>query len=345
MGDCGAGTPAEKVLAARLAAAKPRFVLVPGDIVYDSGRERDYRPKFFDVYNADAPDPKVGAPVLRSIPFIASLGNHDVGGRDFSKGGDGLAYYYNFAQPLNGPNLGLGSAYLPHIDKETPEQRAAFMKAAGPNYPRMGNFSFEDGDVHFTLLDSDPYADWRDPMLQAWLRQDLFRTNARWKVVLFHHPPFNASLTHLGDQQMRVLSPLFEQLKVDLVVAGHEHNYQRARPLRYIPETDPKTGKVKKSSNRVGGRLILDNEYNGKDRTRPKYPLYIVTGAGGQRLYKTVFRWAAFHAASYSRRNSFSLVNVTPDRLLYRQIDEDGREVDRFIVDKAARPAPAQGAP
>ncbi|MBW3621882.1 MAG: metallophosphoesterase [Armatimonadetes bacterium] len=334
LGDCGAGRREQKVLAVELARRRPAFVLVPGDIVYLTGREREYRPKFFDIYNADAPDPKIGAPLLRQTLFIAAVGNHDVKGRDFSKGADGLAYYYNWNQPLNGPELALTSAYYPHIENESPAEKKAFLRATGPNYPRMGNFSFEAGDVHFTLLDSSPYVDWTDAKLQDWLRNDLYRTGARWKVVLFHHPPFDASVAHEGDQQMRALAPLFEQMKVDLVIGGHEHNYQRTTPLRFVPARDPKTGAIRRIGQRVPGKFLIDRQYDGKAATRPDGVIYVTSGAGGQRLYGMISRRVPFYATAYARRHSFSMVDVTPDRLIFRQIDTKGREVDRFVIDQ-----------
>ncbi len=76
-GDCGQGTPSENAIAYQAYLAKPDFIFIPGDIVYGSGRISEYRTKFFPSYNADEPSAANGAPLLRSVPFIAAPGNHD----------------------------------------------------------------------------------------------------------------------------------------------------------------------------------------------------------------------------------------------------------------------------
>ena len=52
-----------------------------------------------------APSADVGAPLLRSVLFIAAPGNHDIADRDLDKNPDGLAYFYYWTQPLNGLGL------------------------------------------------------------------------------------------------------------------------------------------------------------------------------------------------------------------------------------------------
>ena len=91
---------------------------------------------------------------------------------------------------------------------------------------------------------------------------------------------------------------------------------------------------VRRNRNRISGSLRTDNRYDGKTRTRPDGPIYLVSGAGGQKLYKIVLKSPEFYAADYKRDYTFTLVNVTPGRLTARQLDAAGREVDRFIVDQ-----------
>ena len=81
------------------------------------------------------------------------------------------------------------------------------------------------GDVSLFLLDSNNLG----PAQLRWLDGALRRTDAVWKVVAFHHPPFSCG-GYLGDQRVRrALVPLFERRDVDLVLSGHDHNYQRFR--------------------------------------------------------------------------------------------------------------------
>ena len=77
-GDIGAGSPEQRTVAASLAALNPDFVVVPGDFMYSNGRVAEYwASDFFGVYGADAVDPSVGGPLLRSVPIFGGLGQHD----------------------------------------------------------------------------------------------------------------------------------------------------------------------------------------------------------------------------------------------------------------------------
>ena len=58
--------------------------MIPGDIVYERGLIVDYRKKFWPVYNADEPS-DAGVPLIRSVPFMAAPGNHDIDTRDLDK--------------------------------------------------------------------------------------------------------------------------------------------------------------------------------------------------------------------------------------------------------------------
>jgi hypothetical protein len=111
----------------------------------------------------------------------------------------------------------------------------------GDTYPRMANFSFDYGNAHWTVLDSNPYVDWTNPELRGWAERDLAAARERtWRFVAFHHPGFNSSKAHLNDQQMRLLADVFEAGGVDVVFSGHVQNYQRTYPLRFTPEKDKK---------------------------------------------------------------------------------------------------------
>ena len=235
-GDCAAGTAEQKAVAFQTYRARPDFVLIAGDIVYTRGRISEYREKFWPVYDADVAAPAAGAPLLRSTLFVGAPGNHDVAARDLEKYPDGLAYFLYWDQPLNGPLGREGGRLVPTL--AAPEAtRAAFLRAAGPAYPRMANFSFDYGNAHWTVLDSNPYVDWTDPDLRGWVERDLAAArDATWRFVAFHHPPFNSSRAHFSDQRMRVLAEVFEAGRVDVVWSGHVHNYQRTFPLTFRPE-------------------------------------------------------------------------------------------------------------
>ena len=239
-GDCAQGTPEQKAIAFRAYQEHPDFVMIPGDIVYARGRVSEYREKFWPVYNADEASPTSGAPLLRSTLFLAAPGNHDIATRDLEKYPDGLAYFYYWDQPLNGPAGKEGGPFVASLTGSD-ANISAFRDAAGKAFPRMANFSFDYGNAHWTVLDANPYVDWTDGDLRGWVERDLASAQgASWRFVTFHQPGFNSAKKHFSEQQMRRMAPVFEAGRVDVVFSGHVHNYQRTFPLRFaVAEARP----------------------------------------------------------------------------------------------------------
>jgi hypothetical protein len=288
-GDMGAGTPAQRDIAVQAYRAKPDIVVMPGDIVYETGLVSEYDKNFWPVYNADEPG-GLGVPMMRTIPFVAAPGNHDIDTRDLDRFPDGLAYFYFWDQPLNGINTPEGGPVVPALIASD-ANRKAFMEAAGDAYPRMANYSFDYGNIHWTVVDSNPYVDWTNHELQSWVAADLESAQkATWRFVAFHHPGINSSNEHYEQQHMRLLSPVLEAGNVDMVFCGHLHNYQRSFPMTFAPI---KTGTLLvggRDNRTIRGRVVngqwkLDKSFDGRQNIRPKGIIYVITGAGGQDLY------------------------------------------------------------
>jgi hypothetical protein len=341
-GDMGAGTNTAKRIAYEIFKTNPDMLAVAGDIVYNRGLASEYTTKFWPVYNKDDAD-TLGAPLMRSIPFVASVGNHDASTRDLNAFPDALAYYHFWEQPLNGPNGKEGGAFVPVLGGSDANKKA-FYDGAGDKYPNMTNFSFDQGNAHWTVIDSNPYVDWNDSTLRDWLTKDLAAAaNATWRFVLYHHPCFNSSRAHYEQQQMRLIAAILEKGKVDIVFAGHVHNYQRTYPMTFVPDNlgsqlvaganNIKIGKV------VNGRWTLDKNFDGKRKTKPHGIIYITTGAGGQGLYnpeqtKDKDSWQKFTVNFESRVHSFTVMDVNGNTLVLRQLDINGKEVDKVKITK-----------
>lgn len=343
IGDIGAETSDQKKLASVIFQSKADYVVVPGDIVYDNGLISEYNKKFWPVYNADKADTN-GAPIMRSIPFIGAVGNHDADTRDLDKNPDALAYYLFWDQPLNGPLGNEGGAIVPLL-KGSDANKKAFLDAAGNTYPRMTNFSFDYGNAHWTVLDADTYVDWTNKELLDWVKNDLTNSkNAIWHFVLFHHPGFNSSREHYEQQHMRLLSPIFEAGKVDVVFNGHVHNYQRSFPMYFTPDNKGTLmvgGKEYKNirGRVVNGKWLLDKKFDGKTNTVPNGIIYLVTGAGGQDLYNPEQEndpdsWQKFTCKFISTVHSLTVADVNGKTLTIKQIGADGKELDSFKISK-----------
>jgi hypothetical protein len=101
-----------------------------------------------------------------------------------------------------------------------------------------------------------------------------------------------------------------------------------------VSETDNrKRGKV------VNGKWTLDKKFDGNRSTKPDGVIYIVTGAGGQTLYNPeqtndTDSWQKFTARFESRVHSFTLLDVNGSVLTLRQVNINGKEIDRVKITK-----------
>jgi predicted phosphodiesterase len=342
-GDMGAGTKDAKQIANEIYKTNPDFVAIAGDLVYEYGLMSEYKTKFWPIYNADKVD-SVGVPLMRSVPFIGAMGNHDSDTRDLDKYHDALAYYLFWSQPLNGPIGEEGGKFVPVL-KGSNANKKAFKDAAGSRYPRMANFSFNYGNAHWTIIDSDTYVDWTDSTLRAWVAHDLADSkNISWHFVMYHHPGFTSAREHFEQQQMRLLAPIFEKGNVDIVFSGHVHNYQRSFPMTFVPDKYGTLLVGGKDNKTIKGRVVngqwrLDKKFNGKTNTKPAGVIYVVTGAGGQELYNPEQTndpdsWQKFTDRFVSNIHSFTVVDINGKTLKLRQEDKNGKEVDWFTITK-----------
>lgn len=342
-GDIGCGTVQQKLLANRAFQEKPDLVIVPGDIVYERGLISEYDKNFWPIYNAETSNDS-GSALLRSVPFVSAPGNHDTDTRDLDKFPDALAYYLFWEQPLNGPVCAEGGPFVPKLIASD-ANRKPFIEGAGDSYPRMTNYSFNYGNAHWTIIDSNPYVDFTDTTLNSWVARDLASAkDATWRFIVFHHPGFNSAREHYEQQQMRLLTPIFENGKVDVVFNGHVHNYQRTFPLSFTPDKkgtllvggkDNKTprGRV------VTGKWKLDKTFDGKTDTTPEGIVYMITGAGGQSLYNPEQNndpdsWQKFTDKFVSNIHSLTIAEVDGKKLTVRQVTAEGKEIDQFIITK-----------
>lgn len=102
-----------------------------------------------------------------------------------------------------------------------PGQLAA-LGAPGPWY------SEEVGNTLVIALDSNQPD---NPDQLAWLRSVLDAPRPAWTIVVLHHPAYSAG-SHGSDAGVQDhLVPLFERYGVDLVLSGHDHDYERSQEI------------------------------------------------------------------------------------------------------------------
>jgi predicted phosphodiesterase len=87
-------------------------------------------------------------------------------------------------------------------------------------------YSYDWGRVHFVALDTE--ADYSTQM--TWLDRDLAATQLPWKIIYMHKPPYSSGL-HGSDTTLRSkLAPIAQKYGVQLILAGHDHDYERVEP-------------------------------------------------------------------------------------------------------------------
>jgi tartrate-resistant acid phosphatase type 5 len=118
---------------------------------------------------------------------------------------------------------------------------ANLLPAAGNHDHREGIrefdyfFSYLDGrhvysagraGMRFFVLDSTTALDSATSMTRqrAWLKRSLAASQARWKVVVLHHPPYSSGDGHGSTSEFQWP---FAEWGADLVLSGHDHVYER----------------------------------------------------------------------------------------------------------------------
>ena len=265
-GDSGWGSEGQVTLA-RLMDSEPWDLAVHvGDIAYHAGSEIDFTERHFAIYRD----------LLGRVPFFPSVGNHDL------IENDGAAYDRAFVW-----------------DAPTP----------GARY-----YTFRWGDVKFFALDTATEGPGGPGITEGrqhqWLVAELEAAQAdptvRWIVAFFHHPLYShaVGLSAKGaDRKLRAaLLPLFDRYGVDLVLSGHDHHYERTRPIRGNEVEELGCG-----------------------------PVYMVSGGGGSTFFARSFAKSPFLAAG-ARTYHYLRLEIVEDAIKVSAIDDSNETFDEFLV-------------
>jgi tartrate-resistant acid phosphatase type 5 len=87
-------------------------------------------------------------------------------------------------------------------------------------------YTFTAGSAQFFAIDTNDISEAQ----ASWLREELEKSRARWKVVYGHYPIYHAA--PIGDNTPKMTQKLFPILRerVDLYLAGHHHSLQHLKP-------------------------------------------------------------------------------------------------------------------
>jgi acid phosphatase len=199
VGDWGKLTDAQRIVASSMgkeaARINARFVISTGDNFYEEGvsgfDDPLWKSAFEDIYTASS----------LHVPWYPVLGNHDRRGNPMAQ-----------------------VAYSGRSDR---------WRMPGPFYRTReiigdgayADFFFLDTDWIYTETSRVSQAlngDDDDDQMQ-WLDQELGASQARWKIVIGHHPIFSGG-NHGSTPELKIaVLPLLERHSVHAYIAGHNH--------------------------------------------------------------------------------------------------------------------------
>ncbi|MCE5286273.1 MAG: metallophosphoesterase family protein [Pelosinus sp.] len=205
--------------------------------------------------------------VLENIPCMPIIGNHEVyaPGAKFARP---ALFTDQFKLPLNGPEGLQGQVY-----------------------------SFDYGDVHFIMLDTQIAEEGRfiPDMLEKekmWLEEDLVNSKKKWKMVFMHRAPYNnKSEGNLGIR--KAFAPILEKYHADVVFTAHDHVYAHTYPL-YGGEAvnSPANGTVYVATGRSGSKIYsnsIEREWNNFFYNPLNEPNYLTAEIKGNLLTVKAF--------------------------------------------------------
>ncbi len=179
-------------------------------------------------------------------------------------------------------------------------------------FRRPGFYSFDKGEVHFVVLDSNTMGAASEQDVE-WLRNDLSQTSQSYKIAMFHHPAYTAIDNPKDEIRANTIRenfiPIMEEYGVQLVLTGHHHVYMRTHPMR-------------------------DNHIcpNG---------IVYITGVSGAKQYQPAYRdYAAF---SLGDEPVYTIVTVNEEGIAVKTYDSSGILVDESFLSRKNREVKLSG--
>ncbi len=168
----------------------------------------------------------------------------------------------------------------------------------------------------------------RSPEQQVlWLEEALAATEARWKIVTFHHPLFSNAGSRDNPELRELWLPVLERWNVDLVLQGHDHTYSRGQTAGGqdgVEQGEPAPGGAP-SQTPVDGAEV---------------GTVIVVSVSGAKQYELADDlWSGYDGQATLARAAentqlFHVIEVGPARIDYRAYGADGQLYDAFELRK-----------
>lgn len=296
-GDIGVGKGATRVLDV-IADLKPDLNIALGDLSYEAGIEE----KFCDMVRE-----KLG----KEFPYQLITGNHESDGHD----GDIANFVKCLPNRLPGLQGEYGTQWYVDVPQEKPLVRFVLV-SPGIDFHGGERLDYSQGSERWR---------WTEDAIDA-----AREANIPWTVVGMHASCF--SMGHYGCEPGAPLINMLVSKKVDLVLSGHEHVYQRTHQLN-VNDSCPRL-----VPGQVSGSCVADDDDEMKEG---QGTVFITNGVGGVSPNEVSDNDSeAGYFAVWSGKNRDPAqgtldVRVTASRLDVRFVPAEGFSfTDDFVLEK-----------
>lgn len=164
---------------------------------------------------------------------------------------------------------------------------------AGRTPPHPGYYSYDYQGWHFVVLNTtcSVVPGGCTGAQLTWLKADLAANRSkRCTVVTGHHPYFASASPFYGAPSLRAIWPTLVVEDVDLYIAGHNHSYERLKPMRTQGNVDTDWGPGDGDDGHAGVPIV-------------------VVGTGGRSLIP----FTRIHPNSLVRFNRYGILKIVPN--------------------------------
>jgi hypothetical protein len=183
-------------------------------------------------------------------------------------------------------------------------------------------YSFDYGNAHFVFLNDTTVTNSEAGPQRDWLEADLAavdRQEAPWIFVVHHKPTYSCSTNHGSDTDLRaVWQPVFDRYQVDLVFNGHDHDYERSKPIRGFQEGSTEGALAQAGTN---GAPVAQSG-----------TVYVVAAGAGAPLYGV--DPSCYHTFVTESVRNYVVIDVEGRTLRYKAYRQNGTELDAFEYTK-----------
>lgn len=110
---------------------------------------------------------------------------------------------------------------------------------AGPS--GRGYYSYDLGNWHIVSLNSNVSMS-KGSAQEKWLRADLAASKKQCTLAYWHHPRFSSGTRHGNFSAAKPIWQALYDYNAEVVLSGHEHNYERFAPQTASGSADPVRG-------------------------------------------------------------------------------------------------------